>query len=295
MLQRSLRGDIEIVTDVPDNLPPVEADPAQLELALLNVGLNARDAMPQGGTLRVSARAETVRDEGVGLDGDYVAVSLSDTGTGMPEAVKTRVFEPFFTTKPMGLGSGLGLSQVFGFAKQSGGSVVVDSAEGKGTTVTVYLPVAHAPVQAEADVAVATEDAHVARPSQPRILVVEDDPEVGEMVAGLLAETGYAVFCVHTAKAALDTLRGGEEVDVVFSDIMLVGGMNGAELAHCLRAEFPALPVLLATGYAEAATHTLAKDFPVLAKPYDRDGLRRALEEVLPSGDDDRAPRLAVG
>jgi PAS domain S-box-containing protein len=274
LLSRSLRGDIEIVTDVAADAAPIEVDASQLELAMLNVGLNARDAMPQGGTLRISARHASPRAEADPRE--YVAVAISDTGIGIPEEIKSRVIEPFFTTKPVGKGSGLGLSQAYGFAAQSGGSMTIDSTVGRGTTVTFYLPVA------KALPAKPTKRDRVAQISgRGTILVVEDDPAIAELAVSLLEDAGFTARLVTTAQSALDELAQNG-VDALFSDIMLPGGMTGAELAHLVRSKFPGVAVLLATGFAESATNMLARDFPILPKPYDQHALVAALAKVLP-------------
>jgi PAS domain S-box-containing protein len=275
MMSRSLRGDIAIRTEIAPDLLPIEVDASQLELALLNVGLNARDAMPHGGALRIGARNLGSHERVPGLDGGFVAVSISDTGTGIPEGIRHRVIEPFFTTKGIGKGSGLGLSQAYGFATQSGGAMTIDSSVGEGTTVTFYLPIAKSlPAQPVKTNGAAREQ------GRGRVLVVEDDLEIAELAVSLLEEAGYQARRVTTAQSAIEELGGGD-VDAVFSDIMLQGGMNGAELAHFIRSKFPGVGILLATGYAEAATGLLAKDFPLIPKPYDESALVGAMAKVM--------------
>jgi PAS domain S-box-containing protein len=275
LLGRSLRGDIAIITEVAPDLWPIMVDPGQLELALLNVSLNARDAMPEGGTLRIVVRNVSLRGEVSGLHGDYVAMSISDTGAGMAEDVKARAFEPFFTTKGIGSGSGLGLSQAYGFAKQSGGTVTLDSAPDRGANVTFYLPAGHsAPLRAP------REEVRARAPVGGIVLLVEDDPAVLELALGLLEEAGYTVKTATNAEEALALLRQGVEVDLVFSDIMMPGGMNGAELARVVRREFPGVFILLATGYTDAAG-TVAQEFPLITKPYGREMLMHKLAAIL--------------
>jgi PAS domain S-box-containing protein len=272
MMSRSLRGDIAISTELAPDLSPIEVDAGQLELALLNAGLNARDAMPDGGALRILARNLGSRERVPGLDGSFVAISVSDTGTGIPEDIRHRVIEPFFTTKGIGKGSGLGLSQAYGFATQSGGAMTIDSEIGKGTTVTFYLPVARSlPVKPVKQKGAKRQE------GRGRILVVEDDPE---LAVSLLEEAGYDARRVTTAQSAIEEL-GSSNVDAVFSDIMLQGGMNGVELADFIRSKFPGVGILLATGYAEAATGLLAKDFPLIPKPYDESALVGAMAKVM--------------
>jgi PAS domain S-box-containing protein len=280
LLSRSLRGDIPIVTEIDQDLRPVVVDASQLELALLNVGLNARDAMPDGGTLRVAARNVALKSEAGGLQGDYVAISISDTGVGMTEAVKARAFEPFFTTKGIGRGSGLGLSQAYGFAKQSGGTVTIDSMPGHGTTVTFYLPTGQS-VPAPAPMEETRKLRRTA--GSGTVLLVEDEPAVLELALGLLQEAGYAVKTATSASEALALLRQGEEIDLVFSDIMMPG-MNGAELARQVRREFPGVFILLATGYTDAIG-TIAQEFPLITKPYGREMLMHTLAAILGESD----------
>jgi PAS domain S-box-containing protein len=277
LLTRSLRGDIQIVTDAPPDLWPVQVDPNQLELALLNIGLNARDAMPDGGKLRIAARNYHGNENKDGVS-NYVVVEVEDNGSGMADDVKARAFEPFFTTKEIGHGSGLGLSQAYGFAKQSGGLLMLESAVGQGTKVSLQLPAA--PSASPQQVVAKT-------PRRPRVkgnatvLLVEDDPAVAELAAGLLGGAGYKIKTAQNAEAALETLRQGAPVDLIFSDIMMPGGMNGAELACVVRKEFPSVFILLATGYAEAAASTLARQFPLISKPYGRDVLLDQLTKIL--------------
>jgi CheY-like chemotaxis protein len=277
LLSRSLRGDIQIVSDVPSDLWPIYVDASQLELALLNVGLNARDAMPEGGVLRVTAR-NFLDDTKGDPPNRYVLIEIEDNGMGMDDAVKARAFEPFFTTKEIGRGSGLGLSQAYGFTQQSGGRLTLESAVGKGTKVGLLLPVA--PLLAKPE----QTAGHAARPrtsGSATVLLVEDDPAVAELTVGLLDGAGYTVKTASNAAAALAALRDGTCIDLILSDIMMPGGMNGAELARTVREEFPAVFILLATGYAEAAASKLAQEFPLISKPFGRDLLLDKLTKIL--------------
>jgi CheY-like chemotaxis protein len=231
--------------------------------------------MPHGGTLRIAACNVPPSERPAGLDIDLVAVSISDTGIGIPESIRERVIEPFFTTKGAGKGSGLGLSQAYGFASQSGGTMTVDSAEGKGTTVTFYLPMAKSlPAGKMEQVWPARQE------GTGRVLVVEDEPRIAELAVSLLEDAGYTASVAPNAQMALDELKRNN-IDVMFSDVMLPGGMNGAELAHIVRAQFPRIRILLATGYAEAATNQLAREFPLIPKPYDQSTLVSALARVM--------------
>jgi CheY-like chemotaxis protein len=284
MMSRSLREDIEMTVDLPEGLWPVIVDPAELELALLNIGVNARDAMPNGGRFRVEARnrsfcpLEAGKEE---LSGDFVEVTLSDTGTGMAPEVLARAFEPFFTTKEVGLGSGLGLSQVYGFAKQSGGTASITSEVGKGTTITLVLPRANE-ISAQPRLA-ADQALPSAAPS--RILLVEDDPEVAKVTAELLRDLGCEAVTVPDGRGALALLESDPTIELVISDIVMPGGMSGVELARTLHERHPGLPVLLATGYSQYAEQVVEDGFILVEKPYRRDALaasiRAAAERAL--------------
>jgi len=205
------------------------------------------------------------------LRGEHVGLSVADTGGGMSPDVMERVFEPFFTTKSFGEGTGLGLSQVFGFAKQLNGAIHVESKPGQGSTFTLYLPASRGATAEESLV----NGAH----ALGRVLVVEDDTVVAELAAGMLGELGFEATVAHSAKEALDRLAGGEKPKAIFSDIVMPGGISGIELARKVRDRFPELPILLTTGYSEqvAGTH----GFPVLHKPYELDSLADALSNLL--------------
>jgi PAS domain S-box-containing protein len=278
LLSHSLRVDIDLRIDIAPDLWAVQVDPSQLELAMLNIGVNARDAMPAGGSLGIAVRNVRLSGELGDLDGPFVAICMTDSGTGMADEVRARAFEPFFTTKGIGKGSGLGLSQAYGFAKQSGGTLVLDSAPGQGTTVTMYLrAVEQRPGGSPAG---ARSAAPRAAPSAT-ILMVEDDPEVSELGLGLLQAAGYTVRAVADAAEALAVLRSGAAFDLVFSDIMMPGAMNGVDLARAIGEEFPGVFILLATGYAEAASSAAAQAFPLITKPYGRHSLLAKVAEIL--------------
>jgi PAS domain S-box-containing protein len=276
LLSHSLRGDIRIVPDIAENLPAVQVDVGQLELALLNIGLNARDAMSEGGTLTIRARRHGGEISGKGSA--YVVIDIVDTGSGMPEEVQARAFEPFFTTKDVGRGSGLGLSQAYGFAKQSGGTLTLESTPGQGTKVSLHLPAASG---AENRSSLDQEPPRPRHTIGATVLLVEDDQGVAELALGLLEDAGYKVRTVGNAADALKVLRNGERVDLVFSDVMMPGGMNGAELARIVRGEFPSIFILLATGYAEAAANLVTQEFPLIRKPYGREVLLDKVGEIL--------------
>lgn len=280
LLDRSLRGDVHVKFDFPDALWPVEVDPGELELVVLNLAVNARDAMPDGGTIVV--RAENLPDLRENeLVGDYVRLSVIDTGTGMTHEVRTRVFEPFFTTKDVGKGSGLGLAQVYGFATQSGGAVRIDSEVGAGTTISLYLPRSrHAPSH-DAHRLVDFHRKNGRAHDEGRILLVEDDDEVAALVGEMLDQLGYEVTRAASAAAALGALADGRSVDVVFSDVMMPGGMNGVELAREIQRRRSDMPILLTSGYSGAALHEAKETgVQILSKPYRIDELALALNAV---------------
>jgi two-component system, NtrC family, sensor kinase len=236
--------------------------------------------MLKGGRLVLAARNETLdgRAAGAGgLAGDFVAVSITDTGEGIPADVLPRVFEPFYTTKEVGKGTGLGLSQVYGFAQQSGGLATIDSEAGKGTTVTLLLPRSTKPLLPAHLEAIAQAPRRTTR----TILLVEDNEEVAEITTALLKDLGCRVKYVRTAWQALETLSAGKGIDLVLTDIIMPGGMNGLGLARTLRQRFPNLPVLLTTGYSAAAQEAVSEGFTILPKPYQRDALENAVRAIF--------------
>jgi signal transduction histidine kinase len=276
LLDRSLRGDVHVDFDFPEDLWAVEVDPGELELVVLNLTVNARDAMPNGGTILVRAQ-NAVNEQG----SEFVRLSVIDTGIGMSPEVKARVFEPFYTTKEIGKGSGLGLAQVHGFAQQSGGSIRIESEVGRGTIIEIFLPRSRKAPSPQNHHLI---DLHVDRRGQATagsVLVVEDDDEVAALVAEMLDQLGYSVTRVASAAAALGALANARSVDVLFSDIMMPGGMNGVELAREVRARKPDLPILLTSGYAEAAHRAAeAEGVRILPKPYRVDELAAALAQA---------------
>jgi CheY-like chemotaxis protein len=273
LLGHSLPSGIELIVDLADPVHPIMADPTQLELALLNLGFNARDAMPQGGQIRLRASNATLEGEVEGLRGDFVAISISDTGTGIPAEIRERVLEPFFTTKAFGQGTGLGLSQAYGFAKQSRGALALESEVGQGTTATLYLPTARDARGRAADQAGKNEA------DGPLILVVEDDPSIAALAEELLDELGYRALLVHSGAEALNALTCNPDINVLFSDIVMPGGITGVELAKRARQRRPELPVLLTSGYSDALGQ--ASEFPLLAKPYRLEELAGALRALV--------------
>jgi two-component system NtrC family sensor kinase len=295
MLSRSLRGDIEIRVGVVRRPCLVKVDPSEFELAMLNLAFNARDAMPSGGTLTITAKPLVMRGQASeeGLSGEFVAIRVADNGTGIPPEVLPRVFEPFFTTKEVGKGTGLGLSQVYGFARQSGGSASITTSARRGTAVTMVLPRTWEAVSHPRQEQVA---AAAARPAGT-VLVVEDNAEVAEVGKAYFEQLGYQVSHAASAQAAIDIIERGGEIDLVFSDILMPGGMNGLELADTLRRRFPQMAVLLTTGYSSSAQDAVRRGFDVLQKPYDIVALQRALRGArgAPGRHSPSAPRQASG
>lgn len=284
----------ETVTVVIKSAPHVwfcKTDPHQLETAILNLAINARDAMPSGGSLTLSTGIQRIDDTAAArLDvtaAEYVVVEVSDTGSGMSQHVLNRVFEPFFTTKDVGRGTGLGLSQVYGFARQSGGFVAIDSTLGVGTSVKIYLPKVAA---TDSDEETTSHETGNLRGSG-NILLVEDDADVRAVTRGMLEELGYSVAEAGSAAEALDQLQRGASVDLVFTDVIMPGGMSGVQLAAELKIQRPTLAVLLCSGYT--AQH-LSSDFSLgdielLRKPYTVEQLSRSINTAMHKG-----PQLAT-
>ena len=278
ILGRSLGGNIHVEMKLAADLWPVEIDAGELELAMLNVCVNARDAMAGGGTITITA--ENAQEAGGdGLLADFVKLSIADTGSGMPPEILARVFEPFFTTKDIGKGSGLGLPQVYGFAQQSDGRVTVHSEVGKGTIVTLLLP--RSLRQPKVVDASSTSAAQGDTARRGQVLLVEDDNEVAALTREMLSYLGFSVVHVASPDAALGALANARSVDIVLSDIMMPGGVSGLELAREIRRRQPNLPVVLVTGYAEAAAGMEDGRFALLLKPYTLEMLAEALNAEL--------------
>ena len=281
LLVRTLGEDVTVDTLLPAGLPSAIADPNQLENLLLNLAVNARDAMPGGGTLTIETANADFDEAGaraVGIEpGNYVEIAVRDTGTGMPPEVAERAFDPFFTTKGVGKGTGLGLSQVFGFVRQSGGHVRIESAPGAGTTVRVFLP-AHAGAPAEPTPSSGAADAPRARDGET-VMVVEDEDRVRSYSVEALRELGYAVVDARDGPEALRIIDGGQEVSLLFTDIVMPE-MTGRELAERARMRLPGLKLLFTSGYSrEHAEDAMAE--AVLAKPFDVNQLAVRIRAAL--------------
>lgn len=275
MLARTLGEGIAVSLELAAPLPPAWTDPNQLENAVLNLALNSRDAMPAGGRLAIETALETERDG----KPDIIAITVSDTGAGMSPEVLARAFEPFFTTKPYGQGTGLGLSMIHGFAKQSGGNLTLTSTPGEGTRAVLHLCVA------EGDTARPAPAPAIAHHGQgERLLLVEDEPQVRHLVAEILTALGYEPITAEDGPTALELLGGGLEVRAMVTDIGLPGGMDGRQLADFVRQLRPGLPVLFITGYAaDAARRTdfITEGMDLLVKPFTTDTLAGRLHALL--------------
>jgi PAS domain S-box-containing protein len=289
LLRRTLGAGIEVVTDFADDLWPVRVDPSQLEIAVLNLAVNARDAMPEGGKLSLTTRNAVLPPSlEPGADEEFVRLVIRDTGMGMPPSVLSHVFEPFFTTKGPERGTGLGLAQVHGFAKQSDGDVSIDSSPGQGTAITLRLP--RARWMREADATAESASAArlrelgqlIERAAGKTVLIVEDTPDVAAFAESLLDDLGYQTRIARGPAEALGVLERGEPVDVLFSDVVMPGDMNGVDLARVVRQRWPDLPIVLASGYSDALSSVEPElRVEMLTKPYVLDELGQALERAL--------------
>ena len=275
---------VRLAFNLDPGVHPVHVDATEFQAAILNLVTNARDALPDGGDIKLESR--NVRLDGTDTPevppGDYVLLAVSDSGTGMEPETQAKAFEPFFTTKPVGQGSGLGLSQVFGFVRSSGGHVAVTSSLGVGTTVSMYLPRSTAAPGQTAPLADATSALRPASAGEC-VLAVEDDAHVIATTAESLRDLGYSVLTAETAQEALALLRQGTRVDILFSDVVMPGGMNGVQLAVEARRLRPGLRVLLMSGYTGATldAHAVPHELPLLGKPYGREELAHKLRVVL--------------
>ena len=293
LLTRVLGENIQFEVDLPDDVWPARVDSAQLEAAITNLATNARDAMPEGGTL-------TVRTTNAHLDGayaaehadvsagDYVLIEVRDSGTGISEEVQAHIFEPFFSTKQDGGGSGLGLSMVYGFVKQSGGHIAVYSERGNGTCFRIYLP-----RDTTAEKETTPETGIEARGGSETILVVEDNAKLRRVAVRQLTDLGYVVIEAEDAAGALASISR-QKIDLLFTDIVMPGALTGPDLAREALARAPALKVLFTSGYPQAQIQegSLAEKFKLIGKPYRKRDLARALREVLDGGQQVGAPSL---
>jgi signal transduction histidine kinase/HAMP domain-containing protein len=281
LIRQAVGGACEVTLRTDEPLWLCHIDPPLLETALLNLALNGRDAMPDGGVLKIETRNVVLDEAGVAgcLPGSYVKVSVTDTGCGMPPEVRDRVFEPFFTTKEVGKGTGLGLSMVYGFVRQSGGHIAIESAPGAGTTVALYLPKATQKPDAEVE---ATQTQAIPGGSE-RILVVEDNEDILEVTSASLTALGYRVVCARNGAEAILMLESGQEFELLFSDVVMPNGMNGVELAGEARRLKKGIKILLTSGYAGDVLerHQAVDEFPIIDKPFHLADLAQRLRSIL--------------
>jgi PAS domain S-box-containing protein len=274
VLRRAGNSNIEFEIDLDRKARSAVIDSARLESALLNLVVNARDAMPEGGRIAIATRNVTLGHHEAGSlpAGDYVKITVSDNGSGMPPEVVARAFEPFFTTKEVGKGTGLGLSQVYGFIKQSDGEVVIESRPGEGTTIAIYLP------------AVVSEAQEDRRPQVERVLIVEDEPDLMDVAASLFASMGYDVLTASSGRAAIDLLEQSD-IDILFTDVVMPNGMDGIELANYTREHYPDMKIMLASGYPLPALKQRhgrdLNEFAFVNKPYRLSDLARTLRTAM--------------
>jgi PAS domain S-box-containing protein len=285
MAERTLGEHVEMRLVPAEDLWNTRIDPTQAEVALLNILINARDAMPGGGRVTVKTENLLIEDEDSALfktvgPGAYVVVSVTDTGAGMPPEILGRVMEPFFTTKGEGKGTGLGLAMVYGFAKQSGGSVKIYSEVGHGTTVRMLFPASDQKIEDERKASQRAADRH----GTETILVVDDRPDVAATAGTILEDFGYKVVIAESPRAAIEVLDDEGRIDLLFTDLIMPGGMNGVMLARAARERQPKIKILLTTGYAEASlerTDAGGIEFEVINKPYKRLELARRVRRVI--------------
>ena len=292
LLRRSLGARVDVRLACGDDIWPVKVDPVQFETAVVNLSLNARDAMPLGGVLTVET-ANAQLDEAYAAchaelePGDYVMVAVTDTGTGMTPEVLSRAFDPFFTTKPVGQGTGLGLSMIYGFMKQSGGHTNIYSEPGQGTTVRLYLPRLKEEGSKQAVLA--------AVPLPPLadhdvVLVVEDNPDMRRIAMRQLTDLGYQVVEAENGERALALITEGFRPDLLFTDVIMPGALDGIALADKVRAHLPGLPVVLSSGFTERTALDIRErdgrpiTYALLSKPYRKDDLARIMRSALDAG-----------
>jgi CheY-like chemotaxis protein len=286
ILRRTLDEQIMLNASLASDLWSTRVDPSETETAILNLAINARDAMPTGGQLIIETSNVALRERdaaaAIGMEpGDYVKLAVTDTGSGMPPEVIARAFEPFFTTKEPGKGTGLGLATIYGFAKQSGGHATIDSEVGKGTTVALYLPKHRGPETSAKRKA--PEKRNAGKQASETVLVVEDNPGVRDLTVRRLGMLGYKVLVAESGPAAAAVLEKDEKVDLVFSDVVMAGGMSGVDLARWVTEHRPGTRILLTSGFAYVAEDDAAAglEIKLLRKPYKQADLSRAVREAL--------------
>jgi CheY-like chemotaxis protein len=291
LLTRTVGPSVKLEVVMASSLWPTLVDRNQLENALLNLSINSRDAMPEGGTLTIRTRNVHVADDEalvLGLEsGAYVAIGVADTGVGMAKDVVSQVFDPFFTTKPLGMGTGLGLSMVYGFTRQSGGQVHIESEPGQGTLISLYLPrveAAIAPAEPDDNEDTIQTALSAGEAAGETVLVVDDEPAIRMLVVEILEELGYRVLQAAEGKTAVQILESDEPVSLLVTDVGLPGGMNGRQLADAARQRDPHLRVLFITGYAETAVMgngQLEPGMRIVTKPFTIETLAARIEELI--------------
>lgn len=285
LLRRTIGDTIELRTHLTPDLWQTQADVGEVEAAVLNLAINARDAMPTGGELTIRTDNAVLEEGEMGFEGplaagSYVRISVSDNGVGMTKAVLSRVFEPFFTTKPPGRGTGLGLSTIYGFIKQSNGHITIYSELNVGTTVNLYLP--RCVDERAQQPAASPRGAETSKGE--RVLVVEDNHDVRELTVKRLERLGYQVIECNTGAEAQAALRAGLKVDIIFSDIMMPGGTTGIDLGRWVEQHRPEIPIVLTTGFAEETARGMAgtrENWQILRKPYTQEHLANVVSAVL--------------
>lgn len=277
-LDRTIGPNIEVNMRFPGDLPRAHTDPYQLEAALMNLAVNARDAMPRGGSITISARSERIHDHATLEPGDYVRLTVADTGEGMDEATLARATEPFFTTKGVGKGTGLGLSMVHGLAAQSGGGLSMKSHPGAGTEVELWLPI----VTAGTSGLTMAEGADQPVGAERRLLIlaVDDDSLVLTNTAAMLDDLGHEVIVASSGKEGLEALRSRPGIDLVISDEVMPN-MTGSQFAKAVRRSHPDLPVIITSGYADLPPEAADVGLPRLAKPFSQGDLAACVNEVI--------------
>src|SRR3954464_11218746 len=282
ILRQSIPRDIEIKLQLPEQEIAVRIDPDEYEIALLNLTLNARDAMPDGGRITISVRTAELDENSPanGLTGKVAVIAFADPGCGIADDIRDRIFEPFFTTKKVDRGTGLGLSQVYGFVQQSQGAITVSSGPGAGTTFELLLPCCEEGFQTESKAA----DEPAPPVKSATVLLVEDHPDVSAVGSDYVEQCGFKVVCAASAEVALEILNQRSDIDLVFSDIVMPG-MSGLELGRLIREHHPETPVVLASGYSDRAAAALEEGFILLQKPYSLEALRKSLTEAMQAAD----------
>ena len=269
VLEQSIAADISIEINAPSKPLAVKVDPDELEMALLNLTLNARDAMPNGGRIKITVGTAPSGATAPSVP-DMALIEISDTGIGIPDSIQERIFEPFFTTKPVDKGTGLGLSQVHGFVHQSNGAITVSSTRGGGATFRIVLPISETPPPRRAPEPGNTDLRQIGRVT---VLLVEDHPDVSVVASDYLEQAGCQVLLANSAEAAIDALNKRRDIDLVLSDIVMPG-MSGLEFGRLVREHHPEINVILATGYSDKAAVATAEGFTLIRKPYSPETLR---------------------